>query len=145
MNFAPTGEDDVIMPVSHVYVMSRYQVRLEHPFVTMVEWRISATPLIARFMGPTWGPSGAYTTQAGPMLVPWTLLSGIAASGYHGDSSSLTTRAPSQYKDRLPQVWYVTHIRLRYQAINRANAYSLLLMVPWEQPWHLQLRYVIFF
>ena len=33
--------------------------------------------LIARFMGPTWGPSGADRTQVGPMLAPWTLLSGI--------------------------------------------------------------------
>ena len=31
---------------------------------------------IARFMGPTWGPSGADRTQMGPMLAPWTLLSG---------------------------------------------------------------------
>ena len=34
-------------------------------------WRF----LIARFMGPTWGPSGADRTQVGPMLAPWTLLS----------------------------------------------------------------------
>ena len=33
-------------------------------------------PLIARFMGPKWGPSGADRTQVGPMLAPWTLLSG---------------------------------------------------------------------
>ena len=33
--------------------------------------------LIARFMGPTWGPSGADSTQVGPMLAPWTLLSGM--------------------------------------------------------------------
>ena len=32
-------------------------------------------PLIARFMGPSRGPSGADRTRAGPMLVPWTLLS----------------------------------------------------------------------
>ena len=31
--------------------------------------------LIARFVGPTWGPSGADRTQVGPMLAPWTLLS----------------------------------------------------------------------
>ena len=31
---------------------------------------------IARFMGPTWGPAGAYGTQVGPILAPWTLLSG---------------------------------------------------------------------
>ena len=29
--------------------------------------------LIARFMGPTWGPSGADRTQVDPMLPPWTL------------------------------------------------------------------------
>ena len=28
------------------------------------------------FMGPTWGPSGADSPQVGPMLAPWTLLSG---------------------------------------------------------------------
>ena len=33
--------------------------------------------LIARFMGPTCGPSGAYRSQVGPMLAPWTLLSGL--------------------------------------------------------------------
>ena len=32
--------------------------------------------LIARLMGLTWGPSGADRTQVGPMLAPWTLLSG---------------------------------------------------------------------
>ena len=31
--------------------------------------------LIAKFMGPTWGPSGADRTQVGPMLAPWNLLS----------------------------------------------------------------------
>ena len=32
--------------------------------------------LTTRFMGPTWGPSGANRTQVGPMLAPWTSLSG---------------------------------------------------------------------
>ena len=32
---------------------------------------------IARFMGPTWGPPGDDRTQVGPMLAPWTLLSGM--------------------------------------------------------------------
>ena len=32
---------------------------------------------IARFMGPTWGPSRADRTQVGPMLAPWTLISGL--------------------------------------------------------------------
>ena len=29
---------------------------------------------IAKFMGPTWGPSGADRTQVGPMLAPWTFV-----------------------------------------------------------------------
>ena len=32
---------------------------------------------IARFMGPTWGPPGPCRPQMGPMLAPWTLLSGL--------------------------------------------------------------------
>ena len=36
------------------------------------------TPQIARFMGPTWGPPGSCRPQMGPMLAPWTLLSGTA-------------------------------------------------------------------
>ena len=31
------------------------------------------------FDGPTWGPSGADSTQVGPMLAPWTLLSGMVS------------------------------------------------------------------
>ena len=47
----------------------------------IVMWQSGLIPcmvhaLIARFTGPTWGPSGAYRTQEGPMLAPWTLLSG---------------------------------------------------------------------
>ena len=41
------------------------------------EWRLPAVlSLIARSLGPTWGPSGADRTQVGPMLAPGTLLSG---------------------------------------------------------------------
>ena len=31
----------------------------------------------AKFMGPTWGPPGSCRPQMGPMLAPWTLLSGV--------------------------------------------------------------------
>ena len=34
------------------------------------------TTLMARFVGPTWGPPGADRTQIGPMLAPWSLESG---------------------------------------------------------------------
>ena len=33
-------------------------------------------PQIAISMGPTWGPPGSCRLQMGPMLAPWTLLSG---------------------------------------------------------------------
>ena len=45
-----------------------------NPPVTRIP--LTRATLIARFMGPTWGPSGADRTQVGPMLAPWTLLSG---------------------------------------------------------------------
>ena len=32
---------------------------------------------IAEFMRPTWGPPGSCRPQMGPMLAPWTLLSGL--------------------------------------------------------------------
>ena len=41
-------------------------------------WR--GTPQIAKFMGPTWGPPGSCQPQMGPMLAPWTLLSGSLIS-----------------------------------------------------------------
>ena len=41
------------------------------------EMTVKVTSPIARFMWPTWGPSGADRTQVGPMLTPWTLLSGF--------------------------------------------------------------------
>ena len=38
--------------------------------------RHQMTTKIARFVGQTWGPSGSCRPQMGPMLAPWTLLSG---------------------------------------------------------------------
>ena len=38
---------------------------------------VSSWSQIARFMGPIWGPPGSCRPQMGPMLAPWTLLSGI--------------------------------------------------------------------
>ena len=45
-------------------------------FVGCILYDLLLTTLIARFMRPTWGPSGADRTQLGPMLAPCTLLSG---------------------------------------------------------------------
>ena len=40
------------------------------------------TTQIARFMGPTWGPPGSCWPQMGPMLAPWTSLSGYTPFDY---------------------------------------------------------------
>ena len=53
--------------------------------------------LTARLMGPTWGPSGAGRTQVGPMLVPWTLLSGIQS-----------TKPPVQKRSNIRLCWNPT-------------------------------------
>ena len=56
--------------------------------IPLNHWIVSKEPnmctsLIARFMGPAWGPSGADRIQVGPMLAPWTLLSGVFCSPGH--------------------------------------------------------------
>ena len=53
-----------------------FNFRVRSYFEKVYSWIVT---LIARFMGPTWGPSGADRTQVGPMLAPWTLLSGLIA------------------------------------------------------------------
>ena len=58
------------MPVS-----KKLSIEINHMQASwQLHWLVS---LIARFMRPTRGPSGADRTQVGPMLAPWTLLSGI--------------------------------------------------------------------
>ena len=41
------------------------------------KWVLTVISQIANFMGPTWGPPGSCRPQMGPMLAPWTLLSGM--------------------------------------------------------------------
>ena len=43
---------------------------------------------IAKFKGPTWSPPGSCRPQMGPMLAPWTLLSGIPMFPFPSCSSS---------------------------------------------------------
>ena len=50
-------------------------------FVVRKTWWINNVTVwysqIAQFMGPTWGPPGSCRLQMGPMMAPWTLLSGL--------------------------------------------------------------------
>ena len=71
----------VLVPTTASQILPGPPVYLTMPCkVTVATWvqvPVVLASLIARFMGPTWGPSGADRTQVGPMLTPWTLLSGI--------------------------------------------------------------------
>ena len=76
---------------------------------------------IAKFMGPTWGPPGSCRPQMGPMLVPWTLLSGY---------TDICTLPPCLYKaDNLNHEWQTHPI-----------IWSIwcLLMTWWQQHWGYQ-------
>ena len=53
-------------------------------------------------MGPKWGPSGADRTQVGPMLAPWTLLSGSVLLALCGETPCMlcSVRTPQNYQAR---------------------------------------------
>ena len=61
-------------PLFHQTMMPRSRYVILHSMKPL--FVSTEIPRIARFMGPTWGPSGADRTQVGHMLAPWTLLSG---------------------------------------------------------------------
>ena len=60
---------------TEVWLKCQYHIQWKYCLKESVEENHT---LIARFVGPTWGPSGADRTQVGPILAPWTLLSGYA-------------------------------------------------------------------
>ena len=68
-----------------------------------VMWPYDVTTLIARFMGPTWGPSEADRTQVGPMLVPWIFYlgrpQGAPVNAFPGKQSSCCSLQLSLYYD----------------------------------------------
>ena len=62
---------------SVTYILADLPYKTEMTLIASA--RISIVSLIAKFMGPKWGPSGANRTQMCPMLALWILLSGITA------------------------------------------------------------------
>ena len=71
---------------------------------------IVESALIARFMGPTWGPSGADRTQVGPMLAPWTLLSGLLGLKIveSGDNKPLSEQMMVYFTDAY--IWHLASV-----------------------------------
>ena len=76
--------------------------------------------LIARFMGPKWGPSGADRTHMGPILAPSTLLSGVLP-GYDMDIIPAITSA----------ITYVKHPTTLSTTFHRRP----VLPVTWSSTW----------
>ena len=84
INWSATGTDHI----HHTYIgywsidpplwsnFSKIWISKLH--VEKLLWKHDMDTQIARFMGPTWDPPGADRTQVGPVLAPWTLLSGYA-------------------------------------------------------------------
>ena len=73
-----------------------------------IHWRaisqwVPKLPQIAKFRGPTWSPPGSYQHQMGPMLAPWTLLSGtILYKLFENCTSKITTKSPrSQWVNKI--------------------------------------------
>ena len=63
----------ILENTDHVITALDY-TRYRHPIACL--W-LRARSQIAKFMGPTWDQPGSCRPQLGPMLAPWTLLSGI--------------------------------------------------------------------
>ena len=69
--------------------VSRHCLRCVTPVIYPTHWdweeiaAILQATQIAKFMGPTWGPPGSCRPQMGPILAPWTLLSGDLFSRIH--------------------------------------------------------------
>ena len=78
----PCRDDSILGNIKHIFASS---VMSKHWNVAG-SWHTSPwkTTLIARFMGQTWGPSGADRTHLGPMLARWTLLLGKYSFIMHG-------------------------------------------------------------
>ena len=92
------------------------------------------TTLPAKFIEPTWGPSGAGRTQVGPMLAPWTLLFGnrllllqdpLRVHCIEYDHSFAFNRVTQEWHDihgnlAEPYLKYMSHnfIRIRIQTLS---------------------------
>ena len=81
------------------------------------------TPQIANFTWPTWGSPGSCRPQGGPMLAPWTLLSG----GGGGGGGMLTLMSTSATERR----WVIHWPKLGAWPVTE----RVLVQVSWELAW----------
>ena len=102
-NFAPDKCN--FYDILHTYNWQHYH---QHMFIEICFWDdaegrstmernppfTSEASLIARFMWPTWGPPNDDSILVGPMLAPWTLLSGMLPGGHCWDYFSCALLLP---------------------------------------------------
>ena len=86
---------------------------------------IQQWPQITKFMGPTWGPPGSCRPQMGPMLAPWTLLSGTL----HHQECWLTSISQGLYslscRTSYRKIsWSLKAVRLYFQSLWNLTNYS---------------------
>ena len=109
-------------------------------------WHVeTSSPLITRFMGPTWGPSGANMTQVGPILAPWSLLSGPLSklTVIQSSDASIDNHASLCWWEK-----YTMHPQTSPYHASMVNNWAILKawcfnsLAPGKFEWHY--RYVIF-
>ena len=97
-------------------------------------------------MGPTWGPPGSYRSQMGPVLAPWTLLSGLLTHIYVMQPPWFNTLRPRQNRRHFADdifkciflneiVWIPIKISLKFVPkfpIN--NIPALVQIMAWRRP-----------
>ena len=69
----------VIYHTVYVLMSNWYIFHLMLIFNKIIFWLL---PQITKFMGPIWGPPGSCRPQMGPMLAPWSMLSGYSFQLY---------------------------------------------------------------
>ena len=82
-------------------------------YYTFIHVCVVNSAQIAKFMAPTWGPPGSCRPHMGPMLAPWTLLSGCVL--VLSDSSALIVQGYS-------------------------NASAVSMIITFYQPWNWPLK-----
>ena len=104
--------------------------------------------LMARFMGPTWGPSGAEGTQVGPMLVPWTLLSGSVWYGFGFTLCVLNCVGEKliwlrSWRLAFHVTWFCYHLMAKPGNKTGAPSWPEPYALLWSTPWTHHAAYII--
>ena len=97
--------------------------------------------------GPTWRPSGADRTHVGPMLAPWTLLSGVLCR-IIADLNCSVCDIMLRYNQSIQYKALLAQNMLTYEKVNDGNtkfSFASILFIQWYILKHLYKRYAVFF